>query len=167
MSLQVCKRVTRRSLSLEVGHSFKSERVCLVLEKLFAAQGMPTALRMDNGPEFIALVLRGLCHHRKINAAYIEPGSPWHQENRPKRFLGDGFAESFHARLRDEFLNGEAFMSVKDAQVRLAGWRRYWNEERLHSSLGYLTPDEFAAREREKSQKLGSERSETQATTGA
>lgn len=60
-------------------------------------------------------------------------------------FWQNGFAESFHARLRDEFMDGEAFLSVRDAQVRLEGWRRYWNEERLHSSLGYTAPAEFAA----------------------
>ena len=58
----------------------------------------------------------------------------------------NGFAESFHSRLRDEFLDGEVFLSVLDAQVRLGIWRRYWNEGRLHSSLGYVTPNEFAAR---------------------
>ena len=56
----------------------------------------------------------------------------------------NGFAESFHARLRDEFLNGEVFSSVLEAQVRLSLWRRYYNEERLHSSLEYQTPSEFA-----------------------
>jgi transposase InsO family protein len=91
---------------------------------------------MDNGPEFVALALRGLCHRRGIDPAYIEPGKPWQ----------NGFAESFHARLRDEFLDGEVFWSVLEAQARLGLWRRYWNQERLHSSLGYVTPAEFAAR---------------------
>ncbi len=90
---------------------------------------------MDNGPEFVALALRGLCHRHGIHGSYIEPGKPWQ----------NGFAESFHARLRDEFMDGEVFLSVLDAQVRLAGWRRYWNEERLHSSLGYQVPAAFAA----------------------
>ena len=97
--------------------------------------GAPGALRMDNGPEFVALAVRGLCHRRRIDPAYITPGKPWQ----------NGFAESFHARLRDEFLDGEAFLSVLDAQVRLGLWRRYYNEERLHSSLEYRTPSEFAA----------------------
>jgi len=155
--LSVTDEFTRQSLALEVGRSFKSERVCQVLREVFARCGTPAALRMDNGPEFVALALRGLCHQRQINAAYSEPGKPWQ----------NGFAESFHARLRDEFLNAEVFESVREAQVRLRGWRRYWNQERLHSSLGYRTPDEFAAREREKAQDLSSRQSETQATVGA
>ncbi len=48
------------------------------------------------------------------------------------------------ARLRHEFLDGEVFWSVLGAQVRLGLWRRYGNQERLHSSLGYQTPEEFA-----------------------
>ena len=99
-------------------------------------RGVPGALRMDNGPEFIALALRGLCHRHTISAAHIEPGKPWQ----------NGFAESFHSRLRDEFLDGEAFLNVLQAQVRLDTWRKDYNEERLHSSLGYVTPQEFAAR---------------------
>ena len=98
---------------------------------------------MDNGPEFIALVLRGLCHRRGINPAYIEPGKPWQ----------NGFAESFHSRFRDEFLNEEVFLSRLDAQVRIGVWHRYYNSERLHSSLAYQTPFEFAAQWAEEEQK--------------
>jgi transposase InsO family protein len=90
---------------------------------------------MDNGPEFIALALRGLCYRRAIQLGFIAPGKPWQ----------NGFAESFHARLRDEFLDGEVLLSLREAQVRLEVWRRYWNQQRLHSSLGYMPPDEFAA----------------------
>ena len=141
--LCVTDEFTRESLAIEVGTSFRAQRVCCVLENLMAGRGVPGALRMDNGPEFVALSLRGLCHRRGIDAAYIDPGKPWQ----------NGFAESFHSRLRDEFLDGEVFLTVLDAQVRLGIWRRYWNEERLHSSLGYLTPGEFAARWAEEARK--------------
>jgi putative transposase len=134
--LCITDEFTRQSLTIEVGRSFRSERVCHVLEELFALHGKPGALRTDNGPEFIALVLKGLCYRRGIDASYIEPGKPWQ----------NGFAESFISRLRDEFLEGEVFLSRWDAQVRLGIWRRYYNEERLHSSLGYRTPSEFADR---------------------
>ena len=134
--LCITDEFTRQSLAIEVGRSFKSEHVCSVLENLIRQRGRPRALRMDNGPEFVALALRGLCHRRDINANYIEPGKPWQ----------NGFAESFISRLRDEFLDGEVFLSVLEAQVRLGLWRRYWNQERLHSSLDYQTPNEVAAR---------------------
>ncbi len=137
--LSATDEFTRESLALKVEKSFISERVCETLEELVFSRGVPQALRMDNGPEFVALVLRGWCHRKGVNGAYITPGKPW--EN--------GYAESFHARLRDEFLDGEVFASVLDARVRLGGFRRYWNEERLHSSLGYLTPGEFVQRYRQ------------------
>jgi putative transposase len=133
--LCVTDEFTRESLAVEAGTSFKSGRVCQVLEGLFVSRALPAALRMDNGPEFIALALRGLCYRCGVSTAYIHPGKPW--EN--------GFAESFVSRLRDEFLDGEILLSVLDGQVRLSLFRRYWNEERLHSSLGYRTPNEFAA----------------------
>lgn len=133
--LCVSDEFTRESLAIAVGTSFASERVCQTLEGLMQGRGVPGAFRMDNGPEFIALALRGLCHRRGIDPSYIDPGKPWQ----------NGFAESFHARLRGEFLDGEILYGVKEAQVRLSGWRRYFNEERLHSSLGYRTPLEFAA----------------------
>jgi putative transposase len=133
--LCVTDEFTRESLALEVGRSFCSERVCQVLEGLFVSRGKPVALRMDNGPEFVALALQGLCHRHGICAAYIQPGKPWQ----------NGLAESFISRLRDEFLDGEVFLSVLDAQVRLSIWRRYYNEERLHSGIGYQAPRGFAA----------------------
>jgi transposase InsO family protein len=133
--LCVTDEFTRESLTIEAASSFRSERVCSVLKGLTESRGTPSALRMDNGSEFVALALRGLCHRRGIDPAYIEPGKPWQ----------NGLAESFHARLRDEFLDGEVFLSVLEAQVRLGLWRRYWNQERLHSSLEYQTPSEFAA----------------------
>ena len=58
---------------------------------------------------------------------YIEPGSPW--EN--------GYCESFNGKLRDEFLNGEIFYSLKEAQVLTERWRVEYNTERPHSALGY------------------------------
>ena len=62
--------------------------------------------------------------------AFIEPGSPW--EN--------GYIESFHARLRDELLNGEIFYTLKEAQVLIESSRCHYNVARPHSSLGYRPP---------------------------
>lgn len=66
---------------------------------------------------------------------YIAPGKP--QQN--------GFSESFNGRLRDEFLNETLFRSLPDARAKLQAWRQDYNEVRPHSSLGYLTPQEYAS----------------------
>jgi transposase InsO family protein len=55
---------------------------------------------------------------------YIEPGSPW--EN--------GYCESFNSKLRDEFLNGEIFYSMREIQVLAERWRIHYNTIRPHSS---------------------------------
>jgi hypothetical protein len=68
--------------------------------------------------------------HRSKDALYIEPGSPW--EN--------GYCESFNSKLRDEFLNGEIFYSIKELRVLAERWRVHYNTVRPHSSLGYKPP---------------------------
>ena len=66
---------------------------------------------------------------------YIKPGSLW--EN--------GYAESFHSRLRDELLNAEVFADVAEAKALGAKWLHQYNHRRPHSSLGYLPPAMYAA----------------------
>ena len=91
-------------------------------------------MRSDNGPEFIAYAIQDWLEKEKIKTIYIQPGSPW--EN--------GHIESFHDKLRDEFLNRELFGSLLEAQIILEGWRNEYNDLRPHSSLGYQTPAEYA-----------------------
>ena len=97
---------------------------------LFILRGIPAHIRSDNGPEFIAKALRDWIAAVGASTAYIEPGSPW--EN--------GYCESFNSKLRDELLNGEIFYSLNEAKVVIEGWRRHYNTERPHSSLGYRPP---------------------------
>src|SRR5271165_5284843 len=48
--------------------------------------------------------------------------------------------ESFNARLRDELLDGEIFYSLAEARIVIESWRRHYNTERPHGSLGYKPP---------------------------
>jgi transposase InsO family protein len=134
--LTVTDEFTRESLAIEVGRSIPAAQVAATLAQLIRVRGTaPAYLRSDNGPEFVAQGLRSCLQRAGVQTAYIEKGKPWQ----------NGYAESFHSRFRDEFLNGEVFLSVVDAQVRAGVWRRWYNEERPHSSLRYQTPREFAA----------------------
>jgi transposase InsO family protein len=134
--LSIVDEHTRECLALKVARSLASEDVIDTLAELFATRGVPEAIRSDNGPEFVAAAIQEWLQRLQIEAWYIAPGSPW--EN--------GYAESFHSKLRDEFLGLEVFESVSAARTRTAAWREDYNHHRPHSSLGYRTPAEFAAR---------------------
>jgi transposase InsO family protein len=54
-------------------------------------------------------------------------------------------SESFNSRMKAEFVDRELFGSLAEAKVLAADYKRYWNQERLHSGIGYQTPAEFGA----------------------
>jgi putative transposase len=134
--LSIVDEYTRECLALKVARHFTSEDVIDTLAELIAQRGVPTHIRSDNGPEFVAKAVQRWLAQLEVNALYIEPESPW--EN--------GYAESFHSRLRDEFLAMEVFDRVATARRLTASWREDYNTLRPHSSLGYVSPAEFAAR---------------------
>ena len=133
--LSVIDEYTRECLALEVDRSMTAMDVVDVLMELASLRGMPRHVRSDNGPEFIAKAIRSWLAIARVQTLYIEPGSPW--EN--------GYAESFHSRLRDELLNVEIFANVAEAKALALEWRLDYNHRRPHSSLKYQTPAEFAA----------------------
>ncbi|WP_145925934.1 IS3 family transposase [Shinella sp. HZN7] len=128
--LNIIDEFTRECLAIRIGRKLNSTDVIDVLSDLFILRGVPGHVRSDNGPEFIAKVVREWIVAVGAKTAFIEPGSPW--EN--------GYCESFNSKLRDELLNGEIFYSLAEAKVIIEAWRRYYNTERPHSSLGYKPP---------------------------
>ena len=106
-----------------------------VLTRLVSQRSAPAFLRSDNGPEFVSKALLSWIEAHGISTALIEPGKPWQ----------NGVAESFNGKFRDECLSLEWFRSRAEAKIIIETWQRHYNEVRPHSSLGYLTPKEFAA----------------------
>lgn len=134
--LSVVDEFTRECLALEVDRSITAADVVEVLTELFMIRGVPTHIRSDNGGEFIAAAIRRVAKITGMEMLYIAPASPW--EN--------GYAESFHSRLRDELLNAEVFADVREAKALAASWKNEYNHRRPHSSLGYVPPALYAAR---------------------
>ena len=127
---------TRQCLAAHVAWSIRAQDVLRVLEAVMREHGTPQHIRSDNGPEFIAYAIQDWLKERQIKTLYIKPGSPW--EN--------AYIESFHDKFRDECLKREVFGNLAEARVLIAEWRHEYNERRPHSSLGYCTPAEVAAR---------------------
>ena len=132
--LNIIDEFTRECLTIDVGRSITANDVVNRLDQLASERGAPCYLRMDNGPEFVAHALVDWCRFNGAGSLFIDPGSPWQ----------NGWIESFNARLRDEFLNGQQFDSLFEAKVLLGDWRHEYNHERTHSALRRQTPARFA-----------------------
>jgi len=128
--LNLIDEFTHECLAIRVDRKLKSADVIDVLSDQFVLRGVPEHIRSDNGPEFVAKAVQDWIGAVGAKTAYIERGSPW--EN--------GFIESFNARLRDELLDGEIFYSLAEARIVIESWRRHYNTERPHGSLGYKPP---------------------------
>jgi putative transposase len=133
-ALAIIDHYTRQCLAIEVDLSLPGARVLRVLEQLAEERGLPEAIRVDNGPEFLCETLRRWCERKRLQLDYIQPGRP----------MQNGHVESFNGKLRDECLNTHWFTSLRQARSIIECWRRDYNQVRPHSALGYATPDEFA-----------------------
>lgn len=119
--------------------SITSEEVIDTLRRLFAERSAPEYIRSDNGPEFVARAVKCWLAASGVGTLYIELGAPW--EN--------AYSETLIGRLRNELLDREIFINLKEAQVLAGDYREHYNHKRPHGALDYLTPAEFVAREAE------------------
>ena len=134
--LVVIDEFTRRGLSLKVERKLNHQDVITELERLFRVFGHPKRIRSENGSEFTAQNVQTYFETHKLESLHIAPGSPWQ----------NGYVESFNNKFRDELLNRELFYTLKEAKHLIELYRLEYNTVRPHSSLDYLTPDEFTQR---------------------
>ncbi len=132
--LTVVDDYTRECPAIEVDTSLGGLRVSRVLDRVLAKRGRPEAIVVDNGPEFHSRVLAAWSEERGVRLEFIQPGKP----------VQNAYVESFNGRLRDECLNANWFTSLSDARRKIESWRVDYNQQRPHSSLDYLAPEEFA-----------------------
>ena len=126
---------TRIGLGVEVDTSLPGRRIVRVLDRLVAEWGKPAMIVSDNGTELTCNAMLRWTTESGIAWHYIAPGKP----------MQNGYMESFNGKLRDECLNEHVFGSLSGARRIIEAWRIDYNEVRPHSSLGYQTPEEFAA----------------------
>jgi putative transposase len=135
-TLNLMDGYTREALTIEVDTSLPGIRVVGVLDRLKRERGLPAKIIVDNGPEFVSRVVDQWVYENGVELHFIEPGKP----------TQNAYIESFNGKFRDECLNQNWFVGLRDARELIEDWRVDYNTERPHSSLGYQTPAEFAAR---------------------
>ena len=134
-TLNLMDGFTREAPRIEVDTSLPGLRVVRMLDAVTQQRGVPEAIQVDNGPEFISRAVDQWAYAHGVALHFIEPGKP----------VQNAFIESFNGKFRDECLNQNWFVSLDDARRIIEAWRVDYNTVRPHSSLGYRTPTEFAA----------------------
>ena len=132
---------SRECLATVVDTSLGGVRVVRELDRLTAERALPRMVVSDNGTELTSCAVLRWATGR-LEWHYIEPGKP----------VQNAFVESFNSRLRDECLNEHVFLTLAEARETIEAWRYDYNHLRPHSSLGALTPIEFAMLKRQQQQ---------------
>ena len=132
--LTVVDDFTKKNALLVPGSSISGLRVTRELDQAFTERAMPKTIVSDNGTEFTSMAVLKWVQHNGIDWHYIQPGNP----------TQNAFIDSFNGKLQDECLNETLFSSMTDAREELNKWQEDYNHQRPHSSIGNLTPSEFA-----------------------
>lgn len=133
--LKIIDEVTKECLGAIPDTSISGRRVARELTAIIERRGAPGMIVSDNGTEFTCNAMLAWCRETNLDWHFIASGKP----------MQNGFVESINGRMRDELLNERLFFSLDDAQRQISAWVADYNNQRPHSSLGYLTPAAFAA----------------------
>lgn len=125
---------TRECLGIRVGQNLKAADVAEELDRIAFLRGTPEIMKTDNGSEFAGKVMDRWAYDNGIKMDFSRPGKP----------TDNGTVESFNGSLRRECLNENWFLSLDDARQKVEEWRRFYNLVRPHSSLGWISPSEYA-----------------------
>ena len=136
--LAIVDDFSRECLALVADTSLSGLRVTRELTAIMARRGRPRTIVSDDGTELTSIAVLRWCQETRIDWHYIAPGKP----------MQNAFVESFNGSFRDELLNETLFTSLAEARATITAWMEDYNRNRPHSSLGNLTPREFAMKSR-------------------
>lgn len=131
--LNVLDECSRKVLLCFAATSIKARKLVKLLQELIVQKGKPAYVRCDNGPEFISRILEKFAKNNGIEIRFSQPGKP----------TQNGLVERLNGTQRKECLNLKYFKTVQEVQQNLDRWWNDYNFDRPHSSLGYLTPQQF------------------------
>jgi transposase InsO family protein len=132
--LTLVDEYTRECLVLHAARTITGGDVRRILAGVIGRRGRPRMIRSDNGSEFVCEAVAAWLPKVGTEPIPVAAGSPWQ----------NGYIESFHSRLRDEFMERHEFETIADARAKGAMFRREYNRIRPHGSLDYKTPEEFS-----------------------
>jgi putative transposase len=133
--LNIIDDFNREALAMDIDLSLPAERVVRALEQVIEWRGKPTAIRSDNGPEYVGKTLTEWAQKNGIRLDYIQPGKP--QQN--------AYIERFNRTVRYDWLGHYLFESIAEVQDYATSWLWLYNHERPNMALGGITPKQRLA----------------------
>ena len=133
--LTLVDTMSRESPAIAVDSSFSGSAVVAVLERVTQTYGLPKAIQVDNGPEFVSKALDMWAHRNGVKLAFSRPGTP----------TDNPYIEAFNGRVRQECLDENWFASLEDARQIIEAWRVEYNTERRHTALNNQAPSAYRA----------------------
>lgn len=133
--LSVIDCFTRECLALVPARRVQAADVAAHLSRVGAARGLPAAIQCDNGTEFTSVAIDHWANRNPVRLDFSRPGKP----------TDNAAIERFHNSFRRECLTQYYFLQLTDATTVIEHYRREYNNDRPHSSLGSVPPSHFRA----------------------
>ncbi len=128
--------VVSKQASIYVSSTISSKQGEIAWQKAVAKLGLPKTVLTDNGSENLG------AFHTLLNDQHVP-----HYFARPRTPKDKPHVERFIGTLEREFIQwGGVAIDVADQQDMVDAWLTKYHSYRPHQALGYLTPDEYAAK---------------------
>jgi len=125
----------REGFCIEVYLSLPSTQVARALDQIIEWRGKPTAIRCDNGPEYISQILADWAAEQGVRLEFIQPAHP--QQN--------AYVERYNRIVRYDWLTHHLFESIEEVQECATNWLWAYNNERPNMAIGGIAPKQRLA----------------------
>ena len=129
---------SRKVVGWELSRSLSSGLALRALEKAIAERQPPPGLvhHSDRGSQYACREYVALLEKHLMVASMSRPGNPYDNAR----------CERFMQTLKREEIYASAYRDMEHLRANLEDFiERYYNKKRLHSALGYLSPEKFEA----------------------
>jgi transposase InsO family protein len=124
---------SRRVVGWALRESLETELVTTALRLALETRPGPQLPHSDRGRQYASLDYRALLEAHGITVSMSRVGNCW----------DNAVVESFFSSLKTELMSEVTWASIGDAERAITDYLRFYNRQRLHSSLGYQSPARY------------------------